>query len=408
MRVLFTTQVGSGHWRPLAPFARSLQEAGHDVAFASTPIFCSLITEHGFRVFPVGSDDWLARSQQAVPAALAQSDAVLFEQFIPRAARDLPALLALVRDWRPDLLVRETTEFAACVAAEHARLPHAAVQISAFRPHTHPLLVPSLDQLRALGGLPPDPDLAMLYRYLLLAPFPPRYQDPAVPLPPTTHAVQHVSFDVEHPGDVTLPSWITAMPQQPTVYATLGTAYNRTPGVFSTILAALGDEPINLIVTLGPGQNPDDFGLQPPHVHLARYLPQSAVFPICDLVVTHGGSGTVRTALAHGLPMVMLPIAADQPENARRCAALGLARVVPAGDRSAATIRDAVRAVLHDPRYRQRAQWLRDDMAALPGLGYAVALLERLARARQPLIAPQDRDGAYLPLPPGEEEGTRR
>ena len=389
MRVLFTTQVGSGHWRPLAPFARALQRAGHDVAFASSPVFCILIADHGFRGFPIGSDDWLTRAQQEAPAAPAQSDAVLFDQFIPRAARDLPALQSLMCDWRPDLLVRETTEFAACVAAERAGLPHASVQISAFRAHTHPQLVPALDALRAGVGLPPDPELAMLYRYLLLAPFPPRFQDPAVPLPRTAHAVRHVAFDAEHPGETALPDWVATLQRRPTVYATLGTAYNRTPGIFAAILAALRDEPINLIVALGPGLDPGDFGPQPRHIHVAPYLPQSLLFPQCDLVITHGGSGTVRTALVHGLPMVILPIAADQPENARRCAALGAAVVIPAAERTPAATRTAVRTVLHNSHYRENAARLRGEMAALPGPENAVSLLERLARERQPLI-PQD------------------
>ena len=389
MRVLFTTQFGSGHWRPLAPFARALVDAGHEIAFAASPISCALIAAHGFRSFPVGSDDWL--TPLPVPASLTapeQWEAVWLHQFIPRATRNLPALQALVDDWHPDLLVRETTEFAACVVAERVGLPHAAVQISAFRPHIHPLLVPSLDQLRAIGGLPPDPRLAMLYRYLLLAPFPLRYQNPAVPLPPTAHAVQHISFDIEHAGEVSLPRWIAEMPQQPTIYATLGTAYNHVPGLFSMLLAALGDEPINLIVTLGPGHDPDDFGAQPPHIHLAQYIPQSLLFPHCDLVITHGGSGTVRTALAYGLPMAIMPIAADQPENARRCAALGAARVVASGNRTKEAMREAVRIVLQDPRYRQNAERLRDEMAALPGPEYAVALLERLGQERQPLLEP--------------------
>jgi len=46
-------------------------------------------------------------------------------------------------------------------------------------------------------------------------------------------------------------------------------------------------------------------------------------------VLTHGGSGTVMAALTHGLPMVIVPIMADQPENAERCAALGVAQVIP-------------------------------------------------------------------------------
>jgi hypothetical protein len=91
VRVLFTTQVGSGHWRPLAPFADALRRTNHEVAFASTPISCSSIAAHGFRGFPIGGDDWLAASRQEAPAQPAQADAVLFDRFIPRAARDLPA-----------------------------------------------------------------------------------------------------------------------------------------------------------------------------------------------------------------------------------------------------------------------------------------------------------------------------
>ena len=58
MRVLSTTQVGAGHWRPLAPFARALQGAGRAVAFATTPLSCPAIAEHGFQTFPAGVDEW--------------------------------------------------------------------------------------------------------------------------------------------------------------------------------------------------------------------------------------------------------------------------------------------------------------------------------------------------------------
>ena len=51
------------------------------------------------------------------------------------------------------------------------------------------------------------------------------------------------------------------------------------------------------------------------------------------------------------------------------------------------TVREAVRAVLNEPGYRLQAQRLREEMAALPGPEYAVALLEQLARERQPMVA---------------------
>jgi UDP:flavonoid glycosyltransferase YjiC (YdhE family) len=57
MRVLFTTLPSSGHWHPLIPFADSVRAAGHEVAFATTPATCSSIAAHGFRCFPVGTDE---------------------------------------------------------------------------------------------------------------------------------------------------------------------------------------------------------------------------------------------------------------------------------------------------------------------------------------------------------------
>ena len=86
--------------------------------------------------------------------------------------------------------------------------------------------------------------------------------------------------------------------------------------------------------------------------------------------------------------MVLIPIAADQPENARRCAELGMARVIAPDQRAPETIRSAAREVLCGPAYRHNAERLRDELHRLPGLDRAVALLERLAVERRPLTVP--------------------
>ena len=54
-------------------------------------------------------------------------------------------------------------------------------------------------------------------------------------------------------------------------------------------------------------------GAQPAHVRAERFVPQSEELPHCDLVISHGGSGSVLGALAHGLPQLLLPLGADQP-----------------------------------------------------------------------------------------------
>ncbi len=145
--------------------------------------------------------------------------------------------------------------------------------------------------------------------------------------------------------------------------------------------------PVALVVTVGRDRDPADFGPRPPHVRIERYVPQSLLFPRCDLVVNHGGSGTVMAALGHGLPMVIVPISADQPDNARRCEQLGVAKVILPENRTPGAIRDAVRTVLQDPSFRQNAERLREEMERLPGPEHAVGMLERLAAEPRPLVA---------------------
>src|SRR6185295_11393905 len=94
---------------------------------------------------------------------------------------------------------------------------------------------------------------------------------------------------------------------------------------------------------------------------------------------------TVIGALAHGLPMVLIPMGADQPHNAARCAALGVARVLDAVEATPESVREAASVVLADPAYRRAAERMRDEIAALPGPAHAVRLLERLVAESRPL-----------------------
>jgi MGT family glycosyltransferase len=224
-----------------------------------------------------------------------------------------------------------------------------------------------------------------LYRYLLLTPRPPILWNLAAPMPPTTHAFRYAAFNQS--GEERLPDWIAHMEQRPTVYASLGTVFNHMTSLLSSMLEGLRDEPINLILSVGRNTDPRTFGEQPANVHIERYIPQSLLLPHCDLIVTQAGSGTMMDTLSHGLPMVMLPIGADQPENAQRCAELGVARVLGRGERTAQAIGEAVREILRNPQYKQNAQRIQKEIDALPGLEYPVALLERLADKRTPLIS---------------------
>ena len=226
----------------------------------------------------------------------------------------------------------------------------------------------------------------MPYRYLHLACEPPRFALPGELPAPTAHLLRPVSVEV---GADPLPPWVADLRDRPTVYATLGTIASQRPegrATFATILAALRDEPYNLVVTVGRDNDPADFGPQPPHIHIERYIPQGALLPHCALIVQQGGFGTTTGALAAGLPMVLIPLNTDQLHDAACCAALGVGRVIGPEERTPEAVRAAVRAVFAEPTYRATAEQLRDEMATMPGPEYGVALLERLATEQRPII----------------------
>ena len=383
MKALFTTHSIHSHWHPLVPLARALDAAGHEVAFATTPTFLPTIEASGFRGFPAGRRDtpeeWQAREERRKGMTpLEDTDFTVGEVFGREVGeRMLPDLLAIVRDWRPDVVVRENSEIAGCVAAESAGIPHTVFQITTTWPSYVRSIEGPLRHLCHLAGISPRDPSAILDRYLLLWPRPLALWNHDVPLSRTIYAFRYEGFS--RSGGEGLPEWVAGLGGRPTVYATLGTFENQETAVFEAILAGLRDQPLDLVVTVGRDRDPAEFGPQPPNVHIERYIPNSLIMPHCHTVICHGGSGTIMDALSLGLPLVIIPIAADQPYNARRCAEVGVAQVIEADERNQWAVRRATHIVLEDPHYRMAAARLRKDIEALPGPESVVSLLEKLA-----------------------------
>jgi len=387
VRILFAFTGGSGHLDPLVPIARVAEAAGHTVAFTGRPAMVPTVEALGFSVFATGPDG-IPQRRPLRELDPEREDRDLRDGFADRIARDRAAgVLALCADWQPDLIVCDEIDFGSMVAAERLGLPYATVLVVAAGSFVrHGLVAGPLNALRVEHGLPPDPDLAMLSRYLILSPFPPSYRDPAFPLPATAHTVRPLTRDLARKDAA--PPWLARLHGAPTVYFTLGTVFNLESGdLFARVLAGLRDLPINLVVTVGREIDPEELGPLPDNIHVERYIPQSLVLPRCSAVVSHGGSGSVIGALAHGLPLVVMPMGADQPLNAARCQEIGVARVLDAVKATPETVRDAVSAVLSEPTYRSTAERIRDEIIALPGPAHAVTLLEQLATERRPLLS---------------------
>ena len=99
---------------------------------------------------------------------------------------------------------------------------------------------------------------------------------------------------------------------------------------------------------------------------MEQFVPQHEVLGRCDAVVCHGGSGTLIAALSLGVPVVVLPMGADQPDNADRCEELGVGIVLDALTAEPSAISAAVRAVRTEPSYRQVAAELAREAADQP------------------------------------------
>ena len=174
---------------------------------------------------------------------------------------------------------------------------------------------------------------------------------------------------------------MTARPgRRPRIYLTLGTVFSTESGdLFERLLAGVAGLDADVLVTVGHHIAPTDFGPQPDHVRIERFVPQDEVLGRADLVVSHGGSGALLGALTHGLPSVLLPLGADQPHNARRAVELGVARTLDAATATSESIRETIQTALADEEMADRARAMADECAGLPDVEATVALLEALS-----------------------------
>lgn len=385
MRVLVTIQPGDGHLNQVQPLARALAER-HEVLFAGSPAFAPAVEEAGFRQLPAGRD-WLLRDlglhyPEAAPLVGEERTAAVYKYgFLGGAARELaPDLVRLIRSEGIDLVVADAASFAGAVAAEAAGVPHVEVAVAGLsgnRTYFRRFMT-LYDELRALVGLPPDPDLEAPWRHLLLSPVPRLFYGDS-DLPPTFAAARMDSF-----AALPAPAWLAELARRPIVYVTLGTIHNRHPETFAAVAAAVADEDVSVVMTTGENVDPAGLGPLPANVHVERYVPQLALLPACAAVVCHAGSGTLRAAAWYGLPMVLIPFSADQPFNARVFAEIGSAITVPPSDATPGALRDAVRGVLDGADYRARAAAVQGEMHAMPALDAALAAIEELAAPTAP------------------------
>ena len=384
MRVLLSTRMGAGHFGPLIPFAHALLRHNDDVLVVAPRSAAAMVADAGLdhHAIPDPPDEGrleiFARAR-TLPDQEANA-LVAGEVFI---RRDTPAayphLLRAIEGWRPDVVLHDISDFAAGLAAEATGVPvvNVAITLGVHMRSLGETIAAALDEVRARIGLAPDPGLERLSSTPSFTLLPERLEDPA-----TAAVTKPLRFRVPAPREPRpLPDWWGG-DDRPLVYLTFGSVaptMDYFPGLYREAIDALSMLPVRVLVTVGRDRDPAELGATAPNVHAARWVPQVDVMPHAAAIVCHGGSGTVNMALAAGVPIVVVPLFADQPYNARRVEAVGAGLAPEPTD--LARLADAVDAVLADRSYRESAAIIARETTALPTVDTATEVLRGLARA---------------------------
>ncbi len=389
MRILSCAVPSTGHIEPMVPLIQALVRGGHQLAWASHRDTHARLQALGVqRCFDVGPSLAAARAEyqrrwpQTTPSLVASGDPGLFSRLFAEvfAPAMLDGLVGAIREWAPQLVVSETATLAAPLACE---LTHCVQVTHGFgMPPAAALLQEAAQALEPLWrkttGAAPAAD-AGLFRHRYLDIYPPALQppervrllrcQPLRPCEPQHGAGQAPDLPTGLPAD-----W---RPDLPLIYLTFGTVVNGAQAL-QTAAAALAGLPARVIVTVGQDGDPERLRALSPKLQVERFIAQRQLLPHCDLVVSHGGSGTFLAALAHGLPQLLLPQGADQFINAAALQASGAGVALQAPDSTAGRVQDAALALLQGPHYRHQAARIADDIAAMPGADVVAAMLERL------------------------------
>ncbi|WP_432495057.1 glycosyltransferase [Kineococcus gypseus] len=384
MRVLVSTLPAFGHVYPVMPTAEALRAAGHEVVVATGGTPADRLSAAGWRVERVdvsieGAVGRVMRSQPEL-ARLAPPERwrVAAAMFGDVLACDVDRLLGLVvESVRPDVVLYEELAMGAAVAAARAHVPAVRHGVGPWSPA--PMEAACAEQLTRLGRSDGDPTFPAgpeVFGRLHLDVWPPALGVPGAQLPLPSTPLRPQSWSEQ---DQPVPGWLTQPRERPVVYLTLGTVAAGEVGVLRTVLEGLRGLGVEVLAAVGPALDVAELGPLEPGVHVERFVPAARVFPLVDVVVHHGGSGTLLGAAAEALPQLALPQRAhDQFPNAVALAAQGCGLGLRPEELSAEAVHDAVHRLLTDPSHRAAARELAAQIAAMPAPESVVDVLGAL------------------------------
>lgn len=388
--------------RPLA-VGRELLERGHEVIFAGESPKLSHAARCGFMTHPLYEPD----PEQLYSAIRAGKLRFVSDSELDRL---IEADIELFRKTRPDLVLTDG-RFSAAISAQMFGITHAAiVNVSSTQYRALPY-IPMFD--RVPESVAPDGslrrkvlNLANLHiemavfdgvmssfsrltrkyalpkkvtatnclagaNLTLLSDMPEYF--PTRNLPPDHHYVGPLTWDL--PRDP--PSWWPPVRRAgPLVYVTMGTT--GIPSFFPRLLSLFERHQLNAVVTTG-GQA-GALKSPSPYVRVEDFVDGGMLMEVCDLVVCHGGNGTIYQSLQYGKPVIGIPTIPDQKFNMRRVEALGVGLGLrwEDFDKDPEVLMGAMDTVLGRSSFRESAQKLKIKLASCHAATASADLIEKL------------------------------
>ena len=371
------TWSGGGNTTPTYALARGLVARGHAVTILGQMAQAEAARDLRAHFVPLGVPDW-------TPGKSLEEESEAFSALLFGPAVGEAVLDHIARD-PPDVLVVDCMLTSALAAAERASMPSAAMVhvlyeqfVAGTMGRRWSAMLSVVNETRRGFGLPPaESPMALLEPMSLVLVACPQAFDASMPVLPKN--VRYVGAMLDDPPTAPSASPWPLADGRPRVLVALSTTCQHQEDVLRRIAAALATLPIEAVITAGPAV--DVRAIDPArNVAVFRYIAHRTLLPDCALVVTHAGLGAVMAALAHGVPLLCLPMGREQHDNAARVAACD-AGLVLTPDAEVGEISQTIRAMLAAPAYRTAARHMAATIALRDGREAAVDELERLLHA---------------------------
>ena len=163
------------------------------------------------------------------------------------------------------------------------------------------------------------------------------------------------------------------------VYLSLGSLGSADVDLMKRLVDVLSRSPHRFIVSRGPQHAEYELA---ENMWGNEFVPQPAILPLVDLVITHGGNNTTTECFHFGKPMIALPLFWDQYDNAQRVDETGFGARLATYDFEEHELLGAIERLLPDDSLRGRLREISERLRASPGPITAATLIERIVDER--------------------------